>query len=320
MKAHYLKTEEFSLIEYARHIKMGGSLENYSKEYRYKFVKLPNKYIDIRNFTITKEEFSKYIPMNHQLDYLVVYKSTKNFNDQLWNLQKQVIFVQLVLLLVFAFISYKLAKNALEPLEESITKLDKFAKDLIHDLNTPLTSIKLNMKLIEKIDEIKEHKAVHRLNKSVYDISELHENLTLLLQEETFQIEQINICDVVFDVVQTYKQIYPKINFIVSCQNFKVKANKNALKQILQNIVSNACKYNNKDGDIKLYREGNSLCIEDNGKGIKEPEKIFDRSYSAEHSSGIGLDIVKRLALAMDIDVKVQTSKKGSTFLLVFHS
>jgi two-component system OmpR family sensor kinase len=319
MKFHYLKAEEFSMIEYARHIKMGGKLTNYTQDYNYKFVKVPNQHIDISNFSINEKVFSKYLPMNHNLDYLLVYKSKKHFENSVWELKKRVIIVQIFLLFIFAIISYVLAKNALKPLNESIVKLDKFAKDLIHDLNTPVTSMKLNMKLLQKVPEIQKHKAWARLHRSVHDISELHENLTLLLQEETFQMEMINLCDIIDEVVSVHKQVYPNLQFIVECEDLKVKINKNAMKQILQNIVVNACKYNTKDGYVKIFIKEKKLFIEDSGKGIKEPDKIFERSYSGEHSSGIGLDIVKRLAAAMKIDIEVQTSTQGSTFLLQFN-
>ena len=318
IKAHYLKSEEFSLIEYARRIKMGGSLKKYDNGYRSDFVEFQNKHIDIRNFTISEREFSKYVPMNRNMRYLVVYKTKSHFETVLFELKKLVIFVQVLLLLLFALISYKLAKNALKPLQESISKLDKFAKDLIHDLNTPVTSIKLNMKLIEKIPDLQEYKALKRLKKSVHDISELHENLTLLLQEETFQMEFLNICEVVSDVMQTQEQIYPNLSFEMNCASLKVKVNKNAMRQILQNIISNACKYNAEYGYVKAYIQNDVLYIEDNGKGIEEPSKIFNRSYSAQNSSGIGLDIVKRLAVAMDISIEVKTSPTGSIFILKF--
>ncbi len=320
MEAHYLKAEEFSLIEYARHIKTQQSLQAYKKGYHYKFVTLKDKHIDIRNFKVEQKELSKILPMHSTHDYLVVYKQKQHLLDELWELKKMVIGVQIFLLFVFASISYIMAKTALRPLQESIIKLDKFAKDLIHDLNTPVTSIKLNMKLIEKLPQLQDNKALMRLNRSVYDISELHENLTLLLQEETFQVENIDICKVAEDVVVVYKAIYTDLTFEMECCNFMAKANANALKQIVQNIISNACKYNKTNGFVKVYTDKNTLCIEDSGKGIDEPQKIFQRHYSAEHSSGIGLDIVRRLAEAMQIEIEVKTSQEGSCFQLRFRS
>jgi two-component system OmpR family sensor kinase len=318
VKAHYLKAEEFSLIEYARRIKMNDGVVEYPKDFKHNFVTKPNEHINISNFTIKEDEFSKFVPMNKKFYYLEVHKSTRYFKNKLYNLKKIIISIQIILLLIFAFISYKLAKSALKPLQESISKLDKFAKDLIHDLNTPVTSMKLNIKLIEKTPDIQQNKALLRLKQSVNDISELHESLTVLLQEETFQTQHINLCEMLHDIVQTYKQIYTNLTFDLECKNFKVKVNKSAIKQILQNIISNASKYNSQDGFVKIYTKDNALYIQDNGNGIKNPNKIFERSYSEKHSSGIGLDIVKRLAFAMDIKIDVKTSKNGSTFILIF--
>ncbi len=314
---HYLKAQEFSVIEYARHIKMGNSLDGYTSEYHYNMLYDKDGHIDIRNFSITKDMFMKYIPISKNEGYIQVFKSTKNFNDMLWKLKKKVITIQIALLFLFALISYILARSALKPLKDSISTLDKFAKDLIHDLNTPVTSIKLNMKLLQKIPEFHQNKALLRLNKSVNTISELHENLTILLEEETFQLEVLNICKITKEIIEIQKPIYPDIEFINECRDFKFKTNQNAIKQILQNIISNACKYNYKNGFIKIYSDNNQLFIEDNGKGIKEPSKIFNRSFSEENSSGLGLDIVKRLANAINITIEVQSNQpKGTIFIL----
>ena len=316
MKNHLLKAEEFSLIEYARHIKMDENLSEYASSYHHKFIK-NNKHIDIRNFTVTKNEFSKMVPMNRHNGYLQVFKSQKEFNEKVWNLKLKIITIQLLLLLVFAYISYRLAKNALKPLQESIATLDKFAKDLIHDLNTPVTSIKLNMKLLEKTPDISNNGALQRLKKSVDTISELHENLTILLQEETFQLQETNICKFVEDIVQIQRQIYPNIRFEIECSALNAKLNKHAIKQILQNIISNACKYNIDKGYVKIYTSKNLLYIENSGPTIDNPQKIFDRSYSSDkHSSGIGLDIVNRLAHAMEIQLKVESDAEKNTFIL----
>ena len=319
-KNHYLKIEEFSLIEYARHIKMGNILDEYSKDYHHSFKSIP-KHIDIKNFTIDKEEFSKLLPMNRNGKYLQVFKSKKSFDEKLYSIKKKILIIQLLLLFIFAYLSYKLAKSALKPLQESIATLDKFAKDLIHDLNTPVTAMQLNMKLIEKIPELQDNKPLGRLKKSISSISELHENLTILLQEETFQMQVQNICPIAQEVIELQKVLYPHIHFYNQCNVFKAKINRHAMKQILQNILSNACKYNRENGYVKIYHKKNALYIEDNGKGIKEPQKIFERSYSDENSSGLGLDIVKRLALAMDIKITVQKNEpKGTLFILTMPS
>lgn len=318
MRNQFLKAEQFSMIEYARDIKMGRDLGKFSSAYRYSLSNKIYKHINIKNFTIKDGEFLKFIPFNKHGKYFQVFKSTKEFEQKLFDLELRIAFSQLILLILFALLSYRLAKNALLPLEESIATLDKFAKDLIHDLNTPVTSIKLNMKLLKKDFNFKENRALQRLDRSAHTISELHENLTILLQEETFQMQEVNLFDIVQEVVQTQKQIYPHIDFDIQNSTLKTKINPNAMKQILQNIVSNACKYNSKKGSVKIYTKDKRLYIEDSGKGIKNPQKIFERSFSDENSSGIGLDIVKRLAKSMDINIEVKSSPKGTIFILIF--
>jgi len=312
----YLKTEEFSMIDYHRQINMRKNLDKFSESYRYVYLNGLDKNIDMNNLEIVKNEFVKYMPKNRRGQSLVVFKSAKVYNQKILQLKINIVIIQIILLLLFAYISYHLAKNALKPLETSIIKLDKFTKDLIHDLNTPVTSIKLNMKLLNKDKNFADNKALQRVNKSVHTISELHENLTTLLEEETFQMQEMNIYDIVQEVVQIQEQIYPDLSFEISNSSLKTKINPNAMKQILQNIISNACKYNSKNGYIKIYTKDNKLYIEDSGSGIQEPNKIFERSYSAKHSSGIGLDIVKRLAKSMDIDIEVKSSSNGSLFIL----
>jgi two-component system OmpR family sensor kinase len=319
MKSQFLKVEHFSLIEYARHIKMGESTKKYGSDFSHKFTE-KQKYIDIRNFTISDDKFSKYIPSKKSSKYLQVFKSKKSYIKKLQNLKIKIISTQILLLFIFALISFYLAKSALKPLEDSINTLDKFAKDLIHDLNTPVTAMKLNIQILQNSNQFTKTKALDRLIKSIDTISELRENLTILLEEKTFQITNINIYTLVQDIIQLHQTNYPNLKFEVLPSSLIVKANANALKQLLNNLILNACKYNKSDGYIKIYTKDETLYIEDSGIGISEPNKIFDREYSGQNSSGLGLDIVKRLCDAMNISIDVTTNNNGSCFSLKFLS
>ena len=316
MKNQFLQSEEFSMISYARDIKMGNNLNKYRGVFTHTPPKRLDKFVDIDNFTILKDKFMKYVPQNRYGDYIQIFKSKKSFDKKIDNLKLQIAITQLILLLLFGLISYKLAKSALKPLEESITKLDKFAKDLIHDLNTPVSSIKLNMQILNKDEKLKENSAVKRIKKSTAAISELYENLTILLEEETFQIQNIDVMKIARESAMIQKQIYPNINFIIESKSLFFKTNPKAIKQILQNLISNACKYNKKNGYVKIYAKDKKLYIKDSGVGIKHPDKIFERSFSERNSSGIGLDIVNRLAKSLHLKVEVISNEDGSTFIL----
>jgi two-component system OmpR family sensor kinase len=311
------KAEHFSLIAYARSIKMGETLKQFSKDYHYKVV-MRDKEISISNFQLENKEFTKYLPTKFPHQYLQVFKSSNSYNKKLSQLKQKIIFIQLMLLFLFAFISYILARNALKPLNESIETLDKFAKDMIHDINTPLTAMKLNIKLLQKNEAIKDLKPFIRLQTSADAISELKISLTTLLEKKTFQIEKLQLCKIVNEVIDLYQPNYPTLHFYIECKNFTVDTNHHALKQILNNLISNACKYNKKDGYIKIYTSDKTLFIEDCGAIIEDTNKIFQREYSTQNSTGFGLDIVKRLCEEMKIKIDVTSSEKYNRFTLVF--
>ena len=298
---------------------MHESLDDFGDDYAFRFVK-QNGYIEIKNFKKTKERFFKLLPMKERNLYLEVSKSTREYETKLHQLKTSVIALQIILLVLFAFISTMMAVSALHPLQKSIEMLDKFAKDLIHDLNTPVTAMKLNLNILKKEPLIADNKALQRLDKSIYGISELYENLTVLLEEKTFIKKEVDLCGVIRELVETYRVIYPHLAFETECDGFVVKTNLSALRQILQNIISNACKYNRQNGFVKIFVSEKKLYIQDSGKGIRQPQKIFQRYYSAGHGSGIGLDIVRRLADAMELSIEVRSNEKGSMFILDFGS
>ncbi len=312
-----IKDEHFAIINYARQLKMHEPTTSKDINHTVVMKKIENFSMD--TLIITDKTIEKYIPANKwHTHYMLIRKDRTHFNVRLQELRVEIITIQVILLLLFALISLFLTNNALRPMKEAIYKLDKFTKDLIHDLNTPLTTIKLNLKLLEKDPVYRENKALERIEKSSYEISELHENLKVLLEEDTFQLEDIDVCQVSGELIHNYEAIYTALEFSIECSHFQSRLNENALKQILHNLLSNACKYNTGHGNIKVYNREKTLYIQDSGIGIENPGRIFERNYSEQSSSGIGLDIVKRLCDAMGITIKVESSPKGTTVALTF--
>ena len=317
-KKTLIEKEHLSMIEYVRKMKMKLTPQNSSINYEIQDIEIKN--FSMENFKIEDNKFVKYMPYSWEGGYILVQKDKSEYHKNLLDIKFRIISLQIVLLFLFGVISYLLSVRALRPMQEAITKLDNFSKDLIHDLNTPVTSILLNIKLLNRNSEFSKNKALQRIKLSVEDISDLHNNLTLLLQEKTMIMQEENLFEIVYDVIQTQQRIYTDIKFQIEIDNFKTLINKNALKQVLVNIISNACKYNKKNGSVKIYTQDKILYIQDNGVGIKKPAEIFERSYK-EHSSGhgIGLDITKRLCDAMDIEIRVESElEEGSKFSLKF--
>ncbi len=307
------------MIEYVRQLKMKQTPSS-CEHIKHKVVNIEIKNFNMDNFEIQEKAFLKYMPFSWDGGYILVSKDKVHYEETILQIKIYIISIQILLLILFALLSYVLSVQALRPMQEAITKLDNFSKDLIHDLNTPITSILLNMKLLEAKEEFKENRPLLRIKRSVEDIGELYHNLTILLQEETMVMQKENIFSIINEVVLTHKKIYSDINFEIKEREFFAKINRDAFKQVIVNIISNACKYNKKNGFIKIYTKDRVLFIEDSGVGIQNPENIFKRAYK-EHTSGhgIGLDIVKRLCDAMEMEIFVEsTIEVGTTISLHF--
>jgi len=315
-----LKIEHFSLIKYAIRLKSGENIDGF-KEFSYIYTHKNFENFSIDNFVQNNEKFEKWVPvLQHKKDeYIIITKDSSAFEQKKRHIFYVLAGVEFVLLSFFGFLSFFLARNALAPLKQNIQKLDRFAKDLIHDLNTPVTSIGLNLKILYKEDKLKEHKALQRLQQSANDIADLHKNLSFLLQEKEYTLKNIDLKILIEALLQDYRHLYPHLNFVTQDIKGSVLANPQALKQILDNLLSNACKYSKDKGTITLSYQRGRLQILDDGIGIKNPERIFERNYT-EHlqSSGIGLDIVKRLCDVMQIKIQVESSDKGTLVRLVF--
>lgn len=317
-KKTMIEKEHFSMIEYVRKMKMKQAPQH-TEHFKYEVLDIEIKNFNIDNFEIQDTQFLKYMPYSWESGYILVRKDKIHYEESIFEIKIYIISVQILLLLLFALLSYFLSVRALKPMQEAITKLDNFSKDLIHDLNTPVTAILLNMKLLDAKSAFQENKAFERIKRSVNDIGELHHNLTVLLHEDTMIMQKENIFAIINEVVSIQKKIYQDIVFDVRDADYYANVNSNAFKQVMINIISNACKYNKKQGYVKIYVRDKTLYIEDNGVGIANPQHIFERSYK-EHAKGhgIGLDIAKRLCEAMNIEVIVNSKLEvGTTISLL---
>lgn len=199
------------------------------------------------------------------------------------------------------------------PLKAAYKLNETFIKDILHDFNTPLSSLKLNLYLLQK--EIGENKRIDKLNYSIAEILSYQENLKHFLNFNVKNKEKFNLKPMIDDILEFYSISYPSIKY-ENRVDFIVYTNKIAMKSILQNLISNAFKYNIKNGFIKIYIKQNKLYIQDSGVGIKNPHKVFDRFYKEnERGIGIGMSIVKKLCDELKIDIQIVV-QNGTTIIL----
>ena len=225
-------------------------------------------------------------------------------------------------LLAFVFmmaLGYFILRLVLKPMRDALHLLDRFIKDTTHELNTPVTAIITNIEMIDKssLDE-RLLKKINRIEIGAKTISNIYEDLTFVTLNNQIisNNENINLSNVLKQRVEYFNSIatMKKINFDLDIKDdiFMVCDMKKITK-LIDNILSNAIKYNKIAGFIKVNLDDNILSIEDSGKGIeKENLKTLFERYSRFDKSvggfGIGLNIVSLIAKEynLKIDVKSQ--------------
>lgn len=222
---------------------------------------------------------------------------------------------QIIQSLVIAFIlSILFSLYALYPLKQSLQMTNEFVKDILHDFNTPISTIRLNLDLLPE----GKSKAKTRIATAVKTILNLQKNLKDYIDEDLGEVEVFDIKSMVEERVDSLCGSYPNLHFSVNVAPLQLKTHKDAMVRIFDNILSNACKYNTKGGEVIISLEGNLLSVKDTGIGIKHPGRVFDRFYKeTSRGLGIGLHIVDKLSRKMDIGIKVESKVgQGSRFTL----
>lgn len=266
-----------------------------------------------------RDYYYKSFPKRKGKKFLTILVEAKVVDSELKDIKYFTIFLQLILIILFAIISFILAYISIKPMQETISHLDRFIKDLIHDLNTPITSIMLNTKMLKKKIEQQDMRKLERIENSAINILSLYENLNILLDENNLKLQNINLSQIIEQKIEMYRNLYPKIKFINQVQNAQIKSNEKAILRILDNIISNSCKYAvEQNPTIDILFKKNSLTIKDNGKGIKYPQKVFERSYKEEESGyGIGMHIVHRLANSLGIKIQINSKPNYGTEIIL---
>ena len=201
----------------------------------------------------------------------------------------------------------------------------QFIENASHELNTPLTSLRLQIEQLLKKDNV---------NKEIIasiqeDVNEIQSTIEALMALETvtkndISNEKVNVNTIVEEVINN-----SDIQFINN-ETITVFSNSKILKVMLNNLIGNAEKFKEKEIRITLDRINKkpSLVVEDDGVGI-DPENydlIFNPFWQEDDSrtrnkggKGLGLSIVKNITLRYGWNISVDKSELGGAkFTITF--
>ncbi len=250
--------------------------------------------------------------------YLKILYPQKSYRRAVVKIARRMLWGYVGLEVVVALLSLLFSLYALQPLRRALTLTEEFSKDILHDFNTPLSIVRLNARMLAK--ECADNRKLTRIEEAVETLMRLQKNLRAYLNDQVSRQESFDLAALVQARVALFAKEWPHLRFVTELAPLEVKTHKEAMERVLDNLLSNAAKYNRSGGEVvvTLQADPPRLAVIDTGIGISHPDKVFDRFYKEhERGLGIGLNIVKKLCAEMGVGVRVESRVgEGSRFTL----
>ncbi len=256
-----------------------------------------------------------YLVLGNQLSYAPVY-------------QKVATILLFIVVVVFFLSLFFLNRFAL-PFKMVNQKLDNFIKDSMHEINTPLSIINVNIDLFNMKNP--QNKYLQRIKAATKTLSNIYNDMDYLIknQQIVFAYQEIDASAFVRERVLYFDEVAAMKGIAITSEiedGITLHFNTTQLQRILDNNISNAIKYSHEQSriEVTLRRIDERCCLifKDYGFGIEDTNRIFERYYREETGKGgfgIGLDIVKTIMDETGIDLDVKSApKEGSTFTYTF--
>jgi len=250
--------------------------------------------------------------------YLVIeVKDDGVWRSEIW---KNIIGYGLLGFFFYMLFGLFLARLFLKPMRNSIVLLDRFIKDTTHELNTPLSAILANIEMMDK--EVMVDKNITKLNRiniAAKTVSVLYKDLTYLTleQEQENNDEHIEIKSLIHDRAEYFSILAEskKLACELDLEEATLYADKRKFTRVIDNLISNAIKYNKRNGIVGIKLRQGELIVWDTGIGIQEDNIpfMFDRYMrfnDSEGGFGVGLSIAKTILDEYHISIVVE-SKEG---------
>jgi two-component system, sensor histidine kinase and response regulator len=228
-----------------------------------------------------------------------------------------------------------------QPAEGHVSPLGLAREEMLgwvsHEIKSPLSAAMSATQLAMRILGTGEdpHMVEHRLTQTLRQLKRIDELVNALLdaaqlQDGKLDLEknELDLSQLVEKVGAYWKDTHPELVFEmrVPQENTVVRGDAERLRQILDNLVSNAVKYGDKKPIVvELVTEGERVIVRvtDHGRGIAPTAiaRIFDRFHRVPgqggRGHGLGLYIAAALARLHDGEVSVASKvDRGSTFTL----
>lgn len=298
-------------------------------------------FADISDADDTYDKIMKKLKLKVDFDKVLYLSNYKNLEEKV-EVNDNVLSVVLV-----PYHNEKLLPMGVIAILKNITENEKlnnmrkeFVANVSHELKTPLCSIKgysetmmdrdLEPEEIKKFAKVINDEA-NRMDRIVADLLQLSR---FDYKKNVWDRNKLNIDDLAKQVVENLQYVAKEkkhnLKCVVNMIPGPVLASKDAIQQVMTNIISNSIKYTPDGGEITVYvgAAGGKAYLKfvDNGIGIPEKDlkRIFERFYRVDKArsrqmggTGLGLSIVKEIVEAHEGTIEMKSEEGVGTEVIV---
>lgn len=275
-------------------------------------------------------------------------------NESTDNLRNNLIYYNLLILILSSAAGYFLARKTLRPLEETMEAQSRFTADASHELRTPITAMRAEIEVAMRDKKFNFGMAKELLESNLEETSKLESLSNALLKLSRYE-QDVKKTFSKISITETIVTAYEKVESLAEKKSIQidyhvgdpakanvdkkpnndivVNADKQSLIELFVILLDNAIKYSPAKSTISisvLKIDGHVLVkIKDHGIGIKACDlpHIFDRFYRADNSRckekidgyGLGLSIAKNIVDLHSGSISADSKPgKGSEFFVKF--
>ncbi len=213
----------------------------------------------------------------------------------------------------------------LAALEDSARAQRQLVSDASHELRTPLTSLRTNIEVLTRDQELQpgERELLLRdVGEQLLEMSALVAELVELARgdQQPTEPEDVRLDLVAADAIERTMRNRPGVEFKPELEETLVRGVPATIERAVSNLLDNAAKWSPPGGEVNVIVRGGEIVVRDRGPGISENDVpfVFDRFYRAPSArgmpgSGLGLAIVRQVAEAHGGTVVVEAPEGGGT-------
>ncbi len=315
------------ILHYPIHPSVDSAIYDLEKQYIYGTVP-ETKLLDKKEYMANENKLynlSQVHPYYLGAAFLLV---SKELNEvPIVELQKHIALFLLAAVIFFSLLGFFLGKLFVAPMRDSMESMNHFIQDTTHELNTPISTILTNIEMLETFGKCEKNEGLERIEIASKTLSRIYDDLTYLNLNHNYyrHLETLDMSKltkeriIYFSVMAESKGLKLEVNID---PDIVLEIDKNDATRLVDNLISNAIKYNKPKGILKLTLTKESLSVIDTGIGI--PKKSLDtitcrfkRANKSEGGFGIGLDIVNQVVNNYGFALEVHSKLGEGTEVVV---